>query len=338
MTRSTLSAAAVAIALIAAQGAAQGEAEKPELVVYTYDSFVSEYGPGPVIEDRFEAICGCDLKLIAAGDGAQLLARLRLEGANSPADIVLGLDTNLMAAAEAADLVAPHELRTPPLDLPVAWDDPHFLPYDWGWFAFVYDATRLAEAPDSFEALIAAPDDVTLVIQDPRTSTPGLGLLLWVKEVYGDRAPEIWAALAPRIVTVTRGWWEAYSAFLDGEAMMVLSYTTSPAYHAIAEDDPTKRAALFAQGHPLQVETAALLARSDQTELGRDFLRFMLSPAFQSAIPTTNWMYPARAEGAELPAAFAALPKPARSILTAPDDAPALRAEALAEWLDALSR
>ncbi|MGF1658012.1 MAG: thiamine ABC transporter substrate binding subunit [Rubrimonas sp.] len=335
MKPTPLSAATVAFALLGLAAPAQ---ERPVLTVYAYDSFVSEYGPGPVIEARFEAQCGCDLNLVAAGDGAALLGRLRLEGERSPADVVLGLDLNLIAAAKDAGLTAPHGIDAPPLDLPVDWSDPHFLPFDWGWFAFVYDETRLTDAPDSFEALIAAPEDVTIVIQDPRTSTPGLGLLLWIKETYGDRAPEIWEALAPRIVTVTRGWWEAYSAFLDGEAMMALSYTSSPAYHAIAEDDPTKRAALFSEGHPLQIEVAAALANAPQPELARDFLRFMLSPDFQSAIPTTNWMYPARAEGAELPGAFAALPRPARSILTDPEAATALREEALAEWLDALSR
>jgi thiamine transport system substrate-binding protein len=38
---------------------------------------------------------------------------------------------------------------------------------------------------------------------------------------------------------------------------MVLSYTTSPAYHLIAEEDPTKAAAAFAEGHYMQIEVAA---------------------------------------------------------------------------------
>jgi hypothetical protein len=34
-------------------------------------------------------------------------------------------------------------------------------------------------------------------------------------------------------VTVTKGWSEAYGLFLKGESDLVLSYTTSPAYHMI---------------------------------------------------------------------------------------------------------
>ena len=48
-------------------------AETPVLTVLTYDSFTSEWGPGPAIEQAFEAECGCDLRFTAAGDGAALL-------------------------------------------------------------------------------------------------------------------------------------------------------------------------------------------------------------------------------------------------------------------------
>ena len=49
-------------------------AETPVLTVYTYDSFISDWGPGPAVESAFEARCGCDLQMIGAGDGAALLS------------------------------------------------------------------------------------------------------------------------------------------------------------------------------------------------------------------------------------------------------------------------
>ena len=45
-------------------------AETPVLTVYTYDSFVSDWGPGPQVEEAFEKICDCDLKLVGVEDGA----------------------------------------------------------------------------------------------------------------------------------------------------------------------------------------------------------------------------------------------------------------------------
>jgi len=309
-------------------------ADTPVLTVLTYDSFTSEWGPGPAIEAAFEATCACDLRFVPAGDGAALLARIQLEGAASDADIVLGLDTSLTAAAAATGLFVPHGV-TASTTLPVDFDDPLFLPFDWGWFAFVHDRTKLPDAPKSFDDLAAS--DLKIVIQDPRSSTPGLGLLLWVKAAHGDRAADIWGALADNIVTVTPGWSEAYGLFLEGEADMVLSYTTSPAYHLLAEGDDTKAAALFDEGHYMQVEVAGRLAGTDQPALADQFLAFMLTDAFQSAIPQTNWMYPVVTPAAGLPDGFDSF-RPAKSLLLSPDEAQSARDAALAEWQAALAR
>ena len=309
--------------------------ERPVLTVYTYDSFVSDWGPGPLVRAAFEAECGCHLNLVGAGDGAALLARLQLEGPRTEADIVLGLDTNLTARALETGLFAPHGLA-PALDLPIGWDDPVFLPFDWSWFAFIHDRNRTPNPPDSFRALIGS--DLSVIIQDPRSSTPGLGLLMWVKAAYGNEAAAIWEGLAPRILTVTAGWSEAYGLFLDGEADMVLSYTTSPAYHIIDEDDDTKAAAPFTEGHYLQVEVAGIVAGSSQPELAQSFMEFMHSDSFQAALPTTNWMYPALIPADGLPEGFDGLHRPETSLLFSPEEAAALRDEALDAWRNALSR
>ncbi|WP_108483712.1 thiamine ABC transporter substrate binding subunit [Oceaniglobus ichthyenteri] len=308
--------------------------DKPVLTVYTYDSFVTEWGPGPAIETAFEATCGCDLQFTAAGDGAALLARLRLEGTRTRADVVLGLDANLTAAAAETGLFARHDLGDVAYDLPIEWEDDMFVPYDWGYFAFVHDADL--SAPTNFRAL--GDSDLKIVIQDPRSSTPGLGLLLWIKAAYGDAAPEIWQGLADNIVTVTKGWSESYGMFLEGEADMVLSYTTSPAYHLIAEDDASKVAAPFDEGHYLQVEVAAAVASSDQIDLAHEFLRFMVTDGFQSVIPTTNWMYPAVTPADGLPEGFETLITPQTALIFPAGEAAEARDLALDEWLTALSR
>lgn len=317
------------LALAAAPAAAQ-EAP-PTLTVYVYDSFVSEFGPGPAIEAAFEETCGCDLSFLGAGDGAALLSRLRLEGARTEADVVMGLDTDLLAGA--ADLVIPHGVEAA-FDLPVPWDDPAFLPFDWSWLAFVH--REGIEPPTSFRAL--AESDLQVVIQDPRSSTPGLALVLWVDEAYGEEAGALWEALADNVLTVTPGWSEAYGLFLEGEADMALSYTTSPAYHLIAEGDPSVRAAPFEEGHYLQIELAAVLATADDPELARDFMAFVVSEGFQSLIATGNWSYPAVTPPEGLPEGFETLHRPERSLLVPPEEAPERAREAIATWRDALAR
>ncbi|MDB5667028.1 thiamine ABC transporter substrate binding subunit [Cypionkella sp.] len=309
-------------------------ADTPVLTVLTYDSFTSEWGPGPAIEKGFEATCGCDVKFITAGDGAALLARVKLEGADSKADLVVGLDTNLTADATATGLFAP--VAAQPNTLPVPFQDPNFIPFDWGYFAFVYDKTKVTTPPTSFEELAAS--NLKVVIEDPRSSTPGLGLVLWVKAAYGDKAPQIWADLADNIITVTPGWSEAYGMFTEGQADMVLSYTTSPAYHLIAESDDTKAAASFTEGHYMQVEVAGKLATSKQPALAEAFLAYLTADAAQSTLITTNWMYPAKTPAEGLPKGFETLIQPAKSLLMTAADAEAARAPAIAEWQAALSK
>mgnify|MGYP003378580542 CR=1 FL=1 len=144
--------------------------------------------------------------------------------------------------------------------------------------------------------------------------------------------------LRPRVLTVTPGWSEAYGLFLSGEVDMALAYTTSPAYHLIAEGDDGKRAAMFDEGHYMQIEVAARTAASDQPDLAREFLAFMLTDGFQDKIPTTNWMYPARTPAAGLPEGYETLAVPAKPLLLSPEEARAAREPALDEWLRALSR
>lgn len=309
-------------------------AQSPVLTVYAPDYFTSEWGPGPKIEELFEAQCACDL-VFKPGD---VLPRLLLEGVQTEADVVIGLNTDVTKRARASGLFAPHGQNTSALTLPVDWTDPIFLPFNYGHTAFVYDTTRLATAPTSFEDLINAPDDLRLVIQDPRSSISGLALVLWVQAVYGDGAEDAWRRLAPKILTVTKGWSESYGLFTDGEADMVLSYTTSPAYHIIAEEDRTKKAAIFSDGHYFMVELAAKIAGTDQPDLADQFMAFILSEDFQSMIATGNWSFPAKLDPAQWPEGFKELDLPEKVLFYSEDEAAALRDQAVEAWRRALSQ
>lgn len=315
-------------------GAAQA-ATPPTLTVYTYDSFASEWGPGPKVKQAFEQECGCTLNLVPLEDGVAILNRLRLEGSHSKADLVLGLDDALVAEAKQSGLFAPHATRLDALKVPGGWQDDSFVPYDYGYFAFVYDSGKLKHPPKSLKELVARPD-LKVIYQDPRTSTPGQGLMLWMKSVYGDQAPAAWEQLAKKTVTVTKGWSEAYGMFMDGEADMVLSYTSSPAYHLIAEQKSQYRAAAFEEGHYRQVEVAAKLKGARQDELADQFLQFMVSPAFQQLIPTGNWMYPVIST--ELPKGFEQMITVTKPLAFSADEVAANRKGWIREWLQAVTQ
>jgi thiamine transport system substrate-binding protein len=330
-------AALCAASLIASFGSLPAAAQaKPVLTVYTYAGFAGKYGPGAKIKERFEAVCACTLEWVSTENSGALLGRLKLEGAGSKADVALGLDVNIIAEARATGLFAPH--GQPLEGLNISWSDLAFLPFDHGQMAFIYNTDKLSNPPTSLKELVENPNGPRVVLQDPRTSQPGLSLLLWMRHVYGDKADEAWAKLRPRIVTFTKGWSEAYGLFLKGEADMVLSYTTSPAYHISAEKKLNFKAASFSEGHYAYVETAALLAASKQPELGAKFMAFMLGDAFQSAIPEGNWMYPVKTPAAGLPPSFADLIKPTRVLQFTPDEVLATRRAIIDGWQNATSR
>ncbi len=312
--------------------------EKPTLTIYTYDAFAVSWGPGPKIKEAFEKEHNCNVKFVGMSSSIGALRKIQLEGKNTKADILLGLDTNIAQAANKTGLFAAHELDTSNLDLPVAYTDDYFIPYDYSYVAFVYDTNKLKNPPTSFEALASMPEDFKIVIQDPRSSTPGLSLLLWVKEIYKEKAGEYWKKLAPHILTITKGWSEAYGLFLKGEADMVLSYTTSPAYHIIDENRTNFKSADFKDGHYGQIEVAAMLKSSRHKDLAKKFLRFLHSETFADIIPTANWAYPVVKTKQGLPKAFETLSQPSKMILLDGKIVEAHRKAIINEWLTALER
>ena len=327
----------LALAVLCGLIASPAFAQAPTLKIYTYDSIAADWGPGPQLAKGFEAICGgCKVEFIAADSSIGALRRVQLEGATTEADIVLGLDTATAGEARSTGLFADHGLNLADLTLPTPWTDAQFVPFDYSHFAFVYDTDTVPTPPTSFEELIALPDDFKIVVQDPRSATPGLGLVLWIRAAYGDRAPEIWAGLKPHILTVTREWSESYNLFLSGEADMVLSYTTSPAYHIVEEQDHTIKAAMFSEGHVAQTEVAGILKSSPQQALAQQFLRYLTSVDGQKIIPTTNWMFPVIDLGDLLDPAFADLPQPAKTLTLSDDEIEQNAPDWIAEMLAAV--
>lgn len=308
------------------------------LTIYTYDSFVADWGLGPVWQEQFQAQCDCTIEWVAPGDGVAVLSRLRFEGDATDADLVLGLDQNLIVAAEETGLIARHETDLSDLNLPVDWTSDTFVPFDYGYFAVMYDTEALDNAPTSLAELIEGDPSQPIVIQDPRTSTPGLGLVLWMKAVYGDDAAEKWAQLSQRVLTVTPGWSEAYGLFAEGKTPMVLSYTTSAAYHMLVEEDERYQALAFDEGHYMQIEVGAAIEGSPEIDLARQFLAFMISGEAQSVMPVNHWMLPVRDLDEPLPEPFSRLVEPSRALLLDAETVAAQRSAWVEEWLDAMSQ
>ena len=305
------------------------------LTIYTYDSFVSEWGPGPIIKKNFEEKFKTHLEFIPVDSAATLLTKVILEGSSTKADIILGLDMNFLDEANKSDLFSSHKVGNinKQTQLPIKWDSDKFVPYNYGYFAFVYNNKNFINPPSSMDELINS-TEARIVIQDPRTSTPGLGLLAWMKAIYGDNAKNEWKKLNKKVISVTKGWTDAYyNFFMTGEADIVLSYTTSPAAHIMFENNFDISASIFEEGNYISIEFAGILKTSKNKKIANDFLKFMLSDDFQSVIPSTNIMYPVNNIN-NLPDAFKNLEIP-KVLQLNPKEINDNKGDWINEWLNA---
>lgn len=262
---------------------------KEELKILTYGSFNSDWGPGPNIEKEFESVCNCDLIWDTADSSGALLSRVKLTNNKEAFDVLLGLDDSLIDEAKKNELFVKHSINIDGLDL--NWNDQYFTPFDYGYFSFIYNSDKLKQPPKSFKEL-SERNELSIIIMDPRYSTPGLGLAKWISQIYKEDASLFWSQIQDQIVITSKSWSDGYGLFLEGESDLVLSYTTSPAYHSLIEGDQQYKSLKFEEGHASQIEVMGILKNASNLDLAKSFLKFSLTNEFQKHIPQGNWMYP----------------------------------------------
>ncbi|MBI5224464.1 thiamine ABC transporter substrate-binding protein [Candidatus Micrarchaeota archaeon] len=282
--------------------------EESELVVYTYDGITAEWGLGPKIFPEFEKICDCKVKVVAKGDVGAIMAQLNLEKAAPKADIALGIDNTFREKAIELDLLEPYSGKLDGLEDGLFDSDARFIPFDWGYLAFVYDSEKIREPPKNLEDLTDIRFAKKIITEDARTSSPGKVFLYWVASEYGEGTGRYLERLEPNLLTITPGWSEAYNLFLSGEAPIVLSYSTSPAYHMINENTTRYKAAIFEKMYR-QIEYVSIVKGAKNKELAEKFAGFMISEKAQNEIPLGNYMYPSR-KATKLPEEFKNLENP----------------------------
>ena len=284
-----------------------------EVVVYTYDSFCGEWGSGPEIARLFEAKTGIKVNFIDCGDGVQILSKALIEKNDPYADVLLGLDNNLTdKAAESGvfESFKPSNSNVIASGLEEALGGKWLMtPYDYSPFAIIWNSLSGLEAPTCLEDLTKDIYKKKLILMDARTSTPGLGFETWVNKVYGDEAADYMKRLEPSILTMAPGWSVGYGMFTDGEAPLVISYTTSPAYHIEYGEGDQYKALTFSDGHVMQVEGAGLVKGAKNPDGAKKFIEFLISEEAQNVIPTTQWMYPSNAK-VVLPACYDTIEMP----------------------------
>lgn len=270
-----------------------------EVTVYAYDSFVSEWGPAPQIAELFESATGIKVNFIDCGKGVQTLSRAIMEKNDVRADVILGIDNNTAQKALEADILdsyLPKDALTiiaPELQTQLGTAD-KLIPYDYSHFAMIFDTRSNLPEPKSLSDLTDPVYKSKIILMDPRTSTPGLGFVAWTRAVFADDNDftAFWNALKQNVLTMAPGWSAGYGLFTNGEAPLVISYTTSPAANFEYDKIDYYKALVFEEGHALQVEAAGILKGAPNREAAERFMDFLISKEAQGTIPLTQWMYP----------------------------------------------
>ena len=247
------------------------------LRVMTYSSFMSAWGPGPDLAKKFKDETGIAVEFQDAGDAGLILEKLKL----FPVDVVVGLDGLSVPMAKAR----------------LKWQG-DFVEIDHAPLAFIYRTGEI-EPPVSLEDLLSPRFKGAIALEDPRTSTPGLQFFLWVLDEMGEaKGFDFLKALKPNIHSVSSSWSGAYGSFTKKQSKIAFSYLTSPLYHLLEEKDSSYVAAVFATGHPVQTEYAAVPADCARCTDGEKFIQFLRRSDNQAIIMRKNFMLPAVAEAA----------------------------------------
>lgn len=293
-------------------GKTENKSASKKVVVYASNSFAGKYGPGQEIAKRFTEATGYTVEYVICENAGAVLSKAIAEKAAPQADVLVGIDTYTAEKARSEDILEPY--HSPNIDAgiynqAVMTDDWLLTPYDWGYFAIMYDTKSSVPAPKSLEDLTKPEYAKSFVMQDPRTSATGLGFAAWTKAVYGNDYLEYWKRLAPSILAMSHSWSSSYGLFTAGEAALAASYTTSMAYHIKYDKTDRYQALEFSEGHIIEVEGMGVVKNPQNRKGAHAFIDFMLTEKAQLVIPETNWMYPVLT-GIEHPESFKTLPMP----------------------------
>ena len=272
------------------------------LTVATYSSFTGEGTAGNWLKSAFEdEYPETTVEFVTPENGINQYIQRAKQGAPIDADVYVGLNTSdLVRVSQAldetlfptiadsldrADMVK-NELRVDP--------DGRAIPYDTGYISLVYNEDEVDE-PRTFESLLESRYEGDLIAQNAQQSDPGRAFLLWSIITQGeDRYLDYWEQLVGNGVKVLSDWEPAYQAYMDGEAPMVVSYSTDQVFYHGPDVNMAKHQIGFLndQGYA-NPETMALFADSENADLGRQFMNFMLTERAQSKIAVKNVQFPA---------------------------------------------
>lgn len=259
----------------------------PKLKVMVYSSFLSPYGPAHKIQKQFENICNCQIQWMKVEDSTLMIQRLKLRSDGLGVDVVLGLDQlTFNTSNQKWKKIKPFNKNI--ISKAKQWVQPFTIPISWAPLTFI--ARKPEYLPQTIESLLDPHLRKKISLSHPRSSTVGFQFYFWIFSLFKD-TKEFLNLFKQQVYTLSHSWSSSYGLFQKELAQLTFSYQTSIIYHLI-EENKQYLAAHFPEGHPYQVELAAIPETCTQCDLAQDFLKFLLEDNIQKILMTKNYMFP----------------------------------------------
>ncbi len=283
------------------------DAQAQEKVLNLYSA--RHYQTDEVMYDTFTRTTGIKINRVDADD-AGIVARLRAEGAASPADVVLMVDAARMASADAQglfrpikskklDAAIPANLRAAPTAEGVTWTG-----FSTRARVIVYDPTRIKAADVATYEQLADPKLKGMFCTRSGSHPYNLSLFATVVERLGDAKGEAW--LKGLVANMARppkgGDTDQIKAVASGECGVALTNTYYAA-RMVKSAKPEDRAVMAkirvvfpnqgTTGTHVNIAGAAVAKHAKHLDHAIQFMEFMASPFAQDYFANGNNEFPA---------------------------------------------
>ena len=299
----TLIRSTVIVALLASAGLAQAQ----DKVLNLYSA--RHYQTDEVMYDTFTRTTGIKIHRVDADD-AGIVARLKAEGASSPADVVLLVDAARMAAADREGLFQP--IKSAKLDAAIPANLRAAATADgvtWTGFStrarvIVFDPKRVAPDDVATYEQLAGPKVKGLLCTRSGSHPYNLSLFATVVERLGDEKGEAW--LRGLVANMARppkgGDTDQIKAVASGECGVALTNTYYLA-RMLKSDKPEDRSVMekvrvvfpnqAGSGTHVNIAGAAVARHAKNRDHAVQFLEFLASPFAQDYFANGNNEFPA---------------------------------------------
>jgi iron(III) transport system substrate-binding protein len=271
------------------------------------------YDSDELLYDGFQKATGIPVNVIE-GDGPELLARMKAEGKNSPADVFLTVDAGNLWLAEKENLFQPAQSKTLDARIPASLRSPKNL-----WFGFSTRARLIfvnAKRVDpklvqSYESL-ADPKLKGKICMRSSSAVYNLSLLGALIAHWGPEKAEQWVkGVVKNFARAPQG---ADTTLLQSVAAGECAVTIANHYYFVRletskskseRDAAAKLTPIFPnqddRGTHVNISGGGMMASAPHKAIAVKFLEYMASDAAQNIIANANYEFPAVASVSTTP-------------------------------------